>query len=238
MGKNNVKFTLDFVKKKFEDAGCVLLSTEYKNARTPLDYICECGQTSSIRYDNFRVGKRCKECGQKKSNEKRKHDIEFVRDEFTKGGCVLLATEYINSSTPLKYLCECKEESVISYTSFKIGSRCEKCRVQKISGVNSYMYKPQLTDEDRLKGRNDVKLREWRKKVFERDDYTCFKCNKRGKGELNAHHINSYNLFPGQRYVISNGITLCEPCHRNFHNSYGFGDNTAVQMLNWMKEAS
>ena len=54
----------------------------------------------------------------------------------------------------------------------------------------------------------------WRKAVFERDDYTCQMCDVRG-GYLEAHHIlpvrdnkNTLLIFD-----IDNGITLCKECH-------------------------
>lgn len=57
---------------------------------------------------------------------------------------------------------------------------------------------------------------DWRIGVFERDNYACQKCGKLG-GTLNAHHIKKYSEFPELRYVLDNGITLCESCHRNIH---------------------
>ncbi|WP_137598215.1 HNH endonuclease [Paucilactobacillus kaifaensis] len=57
---------------------------------------------------------------------------------------------------------------------------------------------------------------EWRKAVFERDQYTCQICGQVG-GKLNAHHVKSFAKFPKLRLKISNGLTLCENCHRNIH---------------------
>ncbi len=59
----------------------------------------------------------------------------------------------------------------------------------------------------------DGRLIAWRKAVFERDNYTCQKCNKRG-GNLEAHHKKPWADFPKLRYVIANGITYCYPCHK------------------------
>lgn len=53
----------------------------------------------------------------------------------------------------------------------------------------------------------------WREAVFSRDDYTCQECKARG-GELNADHIKPFALFPEFRLELSNGRTLCVPCHR------------------------
>lgn len=65
-------------------------------------------------------------------------------------------------------------------------------------------------------GRRSAEYVEWRKRVFERDDYTCALCGRRG-GKLNAHHIKPYSKFSGLRYEIGNGVTLCEKCHKEVH---------------------
>lgn len=79
-------------------------------------------------------------------------------------------------------------------------------------------WKGGVTGELRL-ARNCKAYKEWCKKVFERDNYTCQICGdgcEKGRGKhitLNAHHINSFAKYPELRYDISNGITLCYPCH-------------------------
>lgn len=55
--------------------------------------------------------------------------------------------------------------------------------------------------------------RDWRKAVFERDDYTCQFCGERG-GILNADHIQPFAYFPELRLSIENGRTLCLACHK------------------------
>ena len=54
------------------------------------------------------------------------------------------------------------------------------------------------------------------KNVFERDNYTCRICGKRG-GELNAHHINHFSKYPDLRFELGNGITLCKKCYMEVH---------------------
>jgi len=58
----------------------------------------------------------------------RKHTIESVSKYFKDQGCELLATEYINNRTKMKYFCECKNESKITFANFKNGIRCMICR--------------------------------------------------------------------------------------------------------------
>lgn len=64
--------------------------------------------------------------------------------------------------------------------------------------------------------RNSGDYSEWRKAVFNRDNYTCQKCGKKG-GKLNAHHIKPFARYPSLRLVIENGITLCTDCHKGEH---------------------
>ncbi len=67
-----------------------------------------------------------------------------------------------------------------------------------------------------------VEDREWRQKVFERDNFTCQECNQRG-GKLQAHHIKPYAKYPEFRRVLSNGLTLCVDCHKET-DTYGWAN--------------
>jgi len=59
--------------------------------------------------------------------------------------------------------------------------------------------------------------KEWRLKVFKKDDYTCQLCFKCG-GNLVVHHKKSYALFPELRLDVSNGQTMHKDCHRKTDN--------------------
>lgn len=54
---------------------------------------------------------------------------------------------------------------------------------------------------------------EWRKHVFERDQYTCQECKRKGT-HIQAHHIVPYSLDLSLAFEPINGITLCIGCHR------------------------
>ena len=80
-------------------------------------------------------------------------------------------------------------------------------------GGNSRYYKEGYYSTEYLK---------WRKKVFERDNYICRKCGAKGnKVYLTAHHIKSWAKYPELRFLLNNGLTLCEDCHKLTDNYKG-----------------
>ena len=58
----NKKLTLDFIKSQFALEGYEVVSTEYKNNHSLLDYICPNKHISRIRWSHFAAGHRCKAC--------------------------------------------------------------------------------------------------------------------------------------------------------------------------------
>jgi hypothetical protein len=60
------------------------------------------------------------------------------------------------------------------------------------------------------------KYRNWRKKILERDEYRCIQCDSTEK--LHVDHIRRFSEFPELRYEMTNGRTLCAPCHRKTAN--------------------
>lgn len=62
--------------------------------------------------------------------------------------------------------------------------------------------------------KGSLEYKNWRRNVFERDNYTCQMCQKRG-GYLEADHILPKSTHPELIFELSNGRALCQPCHRS-----------------------
>ena len=82
-----------------------------------------------------------------------------------------------------------------------------------------------IREEGKIRGgsgsqRNMPEYIEWRKAVYERDDYTCQECGT--KGSMQAHHIKSWVGFPELRFDVDNGMTLCKNCHKEKHPHLNF----------------
>ncbi len=230
------KFTFDYVYKYFKDHDCKLLATEYINVGTPMEYECNCGNSDcKISFNSFKNGNRCMKCGIKRRSEKRKLLYKDVKQYFEDHDCELFEIEYINSSTKMRYRCDCgNKECKISFNNFKKGHRCKKCAIKKHSGKNHPNYDPNLTDEEREKGRICPGLGKWKKDVRKRDNNTC-QCCFQVDGKLIAHHIEDYSNNKELRTVLSNGFLFCEEHHIEFHKKYGYGYNNREQLNEFLK---
>jgi hypothetical protein len=88
-----------------------------------------------------------------------------------------------------------------------------------VTGENHPNWKGGITPINH-KIRDSLKMREWIKKILERDNYTCQICGTRGC-HLHIHHIKSFSNFSELRFDINNGQTLCKECHYNVHTING-----------------
>lgn len=107
---------------------------------------------------------------------------------------------------------------------------------ERYKGPNSPRYNPELSDEERVRNRKYPEYLSWRARVYERDFYTCQKCLDDTGGNLVAHHIYNFSEYPELRTVDSNGITLCESCHKEFHDTYGYTKNDREQLNHFMAD--
>ena len=130
MGK---KKTIEYIRSVFEGKMYVLKSTEYIDAFHKLDYTCPNGHECSMSWNSFQQGNGCNICAIEKRAADRRHDIEFIRSEFSKLGCILKSTKYINSKTKLDYICTNGHEHSISWNDFSNGHGCPICAYENLS---------------------------------------------------------------------------------------------------------
>lgn len=86
-------------------------------------------------------------------------------------------------------------------------------RINPRRGSDSPNWKGGTYKTERQAAMGRWEYQEWRWSVFKRDNFTCQSCHERG-GALQADHIKPWSRFPGLRYNVSNGRTLCVGCHR------------------------
>lgn len=64
----------------FEEHGCKLLETEYKNSYSKMKYLCKCGREAITIWSRFSQGHRCRKCFNERHSEKMQNpNREIVR---------------------------------------------------------------------------------------------------------------------------------------------------------------
>lgn len=80
-----------------------------------------------------------------------------------------------------------------------------------MSGERSPTWKGGITSiNERIRKSKEYVM--WRIAVFERDNYICRACGKKGC-YLHADHIKPFAFYPNLRFDINNGRSLCKNCH-------------------------
>lgn len=110
---------------------------------------------------------------------------------------------------------------------------CRNCALKILnSGENHPLWNPNLTKEERIEGRHYTEYTDFIKLVMARDNYTCQCCGQE-HGDIEVHHLDSYDWCVEKRTDVTNGITLCGKCHKSFHSYYRYGNNTKQQFEKW-----
>lgn len=79
----------------------------------------------------------------------------------------------------------------------------------------------------REKNNQSTKDYEWKNAVKKKYNYQCVVTGKRTN--LVCHHLNGWNCFPQQRYNVLNGVLLDRIIHKQFHDTFKYGNNTELQ---------
>lgn len=196
---------------------------------------CDCGVEKVVDSSKVKSG-HAKSCGCI-----RKEDLtgqKFNRYTF-------IQWDSVDKNGFAKWLCrcDCGVEKVVHASSVKSGKAkscgCyQKEEAAKRCGKNSPSWNHNITDKERdeNKKRNiSPKSRKWLVKIFIRDNRTCQICGIINKN-IQVHHIYSWHSHKNLRYVTSNGVTLCEQCHKEFHKIYTYKNNTRKQFNKFKKQ--
>lgn len=100
--------------------------------------------------------------------------------------------------------------------------------------VNVYGEVHVHTSDDVNLGKSAAEMRLIKRGVKNRDDNACQICGERDK-PLEVHHI-----FPQSKYMdlmgdTSNLITVCQKCHRKYHDKYENAEG-AVSFAKFMRD--
>lgn len=233
----------DIIGEKYGRLTILELTNERRFGNKVISCLCDCGKEHKVSVNELKSGS-IKSCGC--SNKPNLIGLKFGKLKVSKE-----SKQKVYGKRYWKCVCQCGNSIEVSTNSLMSGNtkscgcvRAEKCKMilkktlENRRGKKHYNYNPNITEEERVSNRYEINgndRREWRKEVFQKDDYTCVHCKVKG-GMLNAHHLNGYSWYKEGRYDVSNGVTLCKSCHIDFHSKYGYGDNTKEQFEEYYKK--
>lgn len=78
---------------------------------------------------------------------------------------------------------------------------------------NHWNWQGGKSDNRDIHSLNNPDYRKWRMEVFERDNFTCKLKDDTCHEKIQAHHILPWRDYKELRFIINNGITLCQAHH-------------------------
>lgn len=155
------------------------------------------------------IGKKFSEESRKKMSEAKKNMSEKTKRKLSE------------ANRGKKHTDETKRKMSLWHTGKKFSEESRRRMSEANKGHKSRFWRGGVSEKNKLI-RNSLEYRLWRKSVFERDNYTCIWCFKKGgwskiekrQIKLNADHIKPFAMYPELRFAIDNGRTLCVDCHQ------------------------
>lgn len=209
----------------------------YVNNKTPISFKCRCGNESETQWTLIQRGTKLPLCLSCRSLETqalfRAHSEEYflskVAPLFKANDVELITTvaSFQGYMANLKFRCSsCSQAISKSFSNLERFIRkqgvtphtfkCPSCLSRDLRGPSHGNYRTDLSEEERLVGRNFDWYRHWQDAVRE---HAGWKCVISGSTKVCAHHLYSWAAYPSLRIFLANGVCLDETLHRDFHRS-------------------
>jgi len=191
---------------------------------------CDCGTERTVGGNTLSTGA-SSSCGCLQRDVAAEQCKETVKDLVGQrfGRLIVLSREGSRLRKAMwRCRCDCEKETVVWSRSLIAGST-QSCGCFRKEQAYIRRFDTSITDEERELRENrrmDSRTILWRNAVYARDNFVCMACGKTSGGDLIAHHKNSWNRHKDIRFDVANGVTCCGKCHKQFHEAFGYGDNT------------
>ena len=200
----------------------------------------------------------CQDCGRIRSaDSKRITEEEFIErlDRINFKHTYIKGT-WEGAKTPFRAICDKHGEFTTHLSTVEYGSNgCPKCSLENRSGENAYNWKGGITPLHNYLRRN---IEQWKLDSFRKYDFKCDITENPSNNiihhlvgfglilretveELGYPIYDTINKYTEEEleiitktcldkhYSYGLGVCLCEEIHKEFHNIYGYGNNTTEQ---------
>lgn len=187
------RFSYDQVKSYFAEQDCELLTTDYVNSVTPIEYRCVCGTVATTTFGNFREGRRCQTCKGIASSERLRTTEEALVAFCESKGCQFIRSWIKGKRTRIEYICKCGRPTQAYWTNFSKFPNCKKCGAAKISGDKCWMYDPD---------REAVAMRKKFRKICGQHIHRFMKATAQKKTK-HTHELLGYHPMDLQEHILN-----------------------------------
>jgi len=198
--------------------------------------LCECGNTVNVMASSLQSGA-TQSCGcYNKERVSETSKIDLTGQKFGRLTVLEDVGRAKSKQVIWKCLCDCGNivDVISGHLQSGITKSCGCLHKEQMSmrskKENNPAWKGGITPLTQTI-RHCTQYIEWRKLIFQRDDFTCGHCLVRG-GKLHAHHIKRFSKIIEENHIttledaigcatlwdIDNGITLCKKCHKKEHS--------------------
>lgn len=178
----------------------------------------------------------CRKCEKDREKEQIQEEFHNLLEKYPHLSLVDL--EYKGRRISHKWKCHKhnREYNSSLYRIIKQNGNIRCCGRDAVRGKNHPRFNPNVSNEDRTKREDKIKLSVWAKAVKTRDNWKCVVCGKSKPTKLEAHHLDSYLAHKDSRFEVNNGVTLCRSHHTDFHKKYGYDVTTLANFMEYLTD--
>src|SRR5574344_210129 len=177
--------TYDEVVEITKENGCELISKEYINVKTPMEFKCKCGNHFVKSFASFKRSAKCKDC-YKKSITWNIIGVDKLRKDISNFGAELLSEGFLVKKDIVKIKCKCGniyEDKILN--AERRDYECLGCRKNKATQKH-IMNKEEISNYFKQYGV------EYISGTHDKLNYSIFKLKCKNCGELYEQKLNSF----------------------------------------------